>query len=422
MATTNDQTQLVGDFKDVWGDNVVEAFKFAAPIAAAIPFESGNLIGGKYHVPVDLQQEHGFTYSAANATPTLLAPVAGYMADGQVEGSQLYGRSRVGYEAIMRSQQQGKQAVREATKHVVKRLGRSGAKRLEIDLLHGRRSIGTISAQSGASTSRTWTLSDASWASGIWAGMEGATLDVYRTNSAFADTKLNTNAAVVVAAVDVENKQLDVTGNATDLTAIDSYSSSNGYIFFETSSTTASMAGIDAIARNTGTLFNINAATYALWGGNVLTSTGVLSLAKLLNAVGLTASFGAMGMQATALVSPKAFEVLNSDQAALRRYGAEYRSAGNNGFEALEFFSQTGPLKVMSHPFQKDGQAHVVYLEEFHRIGASDLSFIDRGGPSPRLILESADSPSSEMRLQSHQAIYCEMPRHCVVLDGITYS
>jgi len=425
MATTNDQTQLVGDFIDVWGDNVVEAFKFAAPLAARIPFESGNLVGGKYHVPVDLAQEHGFTYAAANTTPTLLASVAGYMADGQVEGSQIYGRSLVAYEAIMRSQQQGKQAVREATKHVVKRLGRSGAKRLEVDLLHGRRGIGVIAAQSGASTTRTWTISDASWAPGIWAGMEGATLDVYRTNSTYADTKLNTTGAagsLYVSAVDIENKQIDVTGNATDLTAIDSYSASNGFIFFETASTTTSMAGIDAISRNVGTLFNINAANYALWGGNVKSSTGVLSLAKILDALSLPASFGMMGMKATCIVSPKSFEVLNSDEAALRRHGAQYRSAGTNGFESLEFYSQTGALEILPHPFQKEGQAHIVALEEFHRIGASDLSFIDRGGGQPRLILESANSPSSEMRLQSHQAIYCEMPRHCVVLDGITYS
>ena len=423
MGVSNDQTQLVGNFKDVWGDNVVELFKFVAPLASRIKFESGTLIGGKYHQPVDLQQEHGFTYSAAANDPVLLAAVAGLMGDAQITGSQIYGRSRVSYEAIMRSQTD-KQAVKQATKHVVKRLGRSGTKRLEIEMLHGQRGIGVISAISGTSTSRVLTISDASWSAGIWAGMENCTLDAYKTVTLYADTKINTNAKIVLASVDVANKKLSVTGNATDLTALDSFAASTGFLFFETASTTASMAGIDAIVRNTGTLFNLSATTYALWGGNTYsTSTGTPSMAKVLDALSMAASFGLQGMKATCLVSPKTFEVLNSDQAALRQYSVNYRAASaENGFEGLMYHGQTGPLEVLSHPFQKDGQAHIIVEEEIHRIGASDLSFVDRGSNGERLILETADSPSSEMRVQSHQAIYSEAPRHMVLLDGITYT
>jgi hypothetical protein len=424
MATTNDQTQLVGDFIDQWGSNVVELFKFMAPLASRIGFESANLIGGKYHQAVDLQTEQGFTYAAAGSTPTLLAAVAGYMGDAQVEGSQIYGRSLVAYEAIMRSQQEGKQAVKNATKYVVRRLGRSGTKRLEIDILHGRIGIGTLSGISGTSTTRVLTISDASWSAGIWAGAENATLDARRTNSTYADTKINANAAIVVTAVNMTAKQISVSGNATDLTALDSYAANNGYLFFETSSPTTSMAGLTTISTNTGSLFNISAATYALWGGNTYsTSTGIPSMAKFLDALSIAASFGLQGMKATAIVSPKCFEVLNSDQAALRDYDVSYRPAtGESGFEGLMYHGQTGPLEILPHPFQMDGQAHIICEEEMHRIGASDLSFVDRGGPSPRLILESANSPSSEMRIQSHQAIYSEAPRHMVYLGGITYG
>lgn len=424
MGTTNDQSALVGNFIDSWGTNVPELFKFMAPLATRIGFEEGNLIGGKYHVMVDLQQEHGFTYAAAGSTPTLLAAVAGQTGDVQVEGSQIYGRANVSYEAIMRSVQEGKQAVRNATKWVVKRLGRSGTKRLEIDILHGRRGIGTISGISGTSTTRVLTISDSSWSAGIWAGMENCTLDARRTASTFADTKINANAAIVVTAVDVANKQISVSGNATDLTSLDSYAANTGFLFFESSSPTTSMAGIDAIVRNTGTLFNVSATNYALWAGNTYSSsTGTPSMSKFLDALSMAASFGLMGMKATAVVSPKCFEVLNSDQAALRKYDVSYRAASaENGSEGLVYHGQTGPLEILSHAFQKDGQAHIIVEEELHRIGASDLSFVDRGGPSPRLILESSTTPASEMRIQSHQAIYSEYPRHMVLLDGITYT
>lgn len=423
MGANNNQTQLVGNFKDVWGNDVVELFKFNAPLASRIKFESAELVGGKYHQPVDLQQEHGFTYSAAANDPTLLPAVAGLMGDAQVTGSQIYGRSRVSYEAIMRSQT-SKQAVKQATKHVVKRLGRSGTKRLEIEMLHGQRGIGTISGISGTSTTRVLTISDETWAAGIWAGMENCTLDAYKTVTTYADTKINANAAIVLTAVDMINKKLSVSGNATDLTALDSFAASTGFLFFETSSTTASMAGIDAIVRNTGTLFNISASNYALWGGNTYsTSTGTPSMAKFLDALSMAASFGLQGMKATLVCSPKCFEVVNSDQAALRKYDVEYRAAkGENGFEGLLYHGQTGPLEILPHPFQKDGLAHIIVEEEIHRIGASDLSFVDRGANGERLILETADSPSSEMRVQSHQAIYSEAPRHMVLIGGITYT
>ena len=422
MAANNDQTALVGNFRQAWGNNVPELFKFVAPLTNRLKFSPPEKeVGGIYHQPVDLQQEHGFTYSAADSTPTLLASVAGKMGDAQIGGSQIFGRSRVTYESIMRSANSA-QAVKQATKHVVRRLGLSGTKRLEIDILHGRRGIGVISAISGTSTTRVLTISDASWAAGIWAGMENCTLDAYRTNAAYADTKINANAPIVLTAVNVTDKKLSVSGNSTDLTSLDSYAASTGFLFFETSSTTASMAGIDTIVRNTGTLFNISATDYALWGGNTYsTSTGTPSMAKFLEALAMAQSFGLQGMKATAIVSPKCYGVLNSDEAALVRHGVA-KKKGENGFESLEYNGSTGPLEILAHAFQKDGLAHIVVEEEIHRVGAQDLDFVSRGANGEKLILEVADSPTSEMRLQSHQAIYCEAPRHMVLLDGITYT
>lgn len=423
MAQANDQTQLVGTFKDVWGDNVVEAFKFAAPISSRVGFETAQLVGGKFHQPVDLQMEHGFVYAASAASVTLATPIAGYLADAQVTGSQMYGRSEVSYEAMMRSQSD-KQAVKEATKHVVRRLGLSATKRLEVQMLHGQKGIGIAGtlATEGGSFTTVVTLSDASWAAGIWAGMENAQVDIYDTTLA---TKRNlvsaADLAVTISAVNVAAKQVTLS-YATARASWDSTFAATDVFFFRTAKPSTEFAGIDTISQNTGTLFNISATTYALWGGNIYSSTGTLSMSKLLDALSLPASFGLMSATAIAVVSPKAFEVLNSDQAALRQFGVNYRSgSAESGFEGLVYHGQTGKLEVLPHPFQKDGQANVFVPEEAKRIGASDLSFIDRGGPQPRLILESANNPASEMRIQSHQAVLLECPRHTVALTGITY-
>lgn len=421
MAQYNDQTELVGTFKSVWGENILELFKYAAPLTNAIPFESAQLVGGVYHQAVDLAFEHGFVYAAADTAPgsiSLATPVAGKVGDAQVTGSQFYGRSHVAYESIMRSQTD-RQAVKEATKIVVRRLGLSAAKRIELQLLHGQRGLGTISsiAAEAGSYYRIVTFTDESWSAGIWAGAEGALCWAYASD---LTTQRNSGNPATVSEVDMSAKTVKFTYTGTG--EISAWAATD-VIFFKTANGSTEFAGIDKISRNTGTLQNISATTYALWGGNIYsTSTGTPSLAKLLDAMAGPASFGLMGQKAVAVVSPKAFEVLNSDQSALRQYGAGYKPANaENGMEGLTFHCQTGTLEVMPHALQKDGLIHIIVPEEMRRIGASDASFIDRGGPQPRLILEAASNPASEMRIQSHQALFVECPRHTVVLAGVTF-
>lgn len=419
MATTNTVGQLTGIFKETYGDSVIDLAKYMARISDRVGFEQAVAIGSKYHQPVRVSMEHGFTYSAAGTSATtsavsLLNPVAGQIADAQVAGAQIIGRHQVDYEAIARSMNGDKSAFISATKEVVRGASAAAVKRLEISMLHGQRGLGIISSVSGSSTTRAWVITDATWSPGIWAALEGATLDVLEPSD--YTTKINTNAAVTVVSVDVANKTVNVSGNATDLGNI----AAADILFFETASASTEMAGLDKILRNTGTLFNISASTYALWGGNVYSNTGPLSFGKLVEAVGLTASYGASA-PACAMVSPRAFEVLNSDQAALRQYDASYSSNAKTGFRGIKFSCQVGDIEIVSNPFQKDGNAHIFVPSETKRIGATDLTFIRRHGDSEALILENSNTAGAEMRCYSHQAIFVEAPRHTVVMDGITY-
>ena len=144
-------------------------------------------------------------------------------------------------------------------------------------------------------------------------------------------------------------------------------------------------------------------------------------MSKILDAVSIAVSYGLMG-DVCAVMSPKAFEVLNADLSALRAYDQSYRSSqSENGSESLVFHAQTGKIKVLSSPFQKDGLCHIFVPEETKRIGATDATFVKRHGTSEALILESATTSGAEMRVYSHQALFVEAPRHAVVMAGITY-
>ena len=415
MGTINTTTTLTGLFKEAYGDNVIGLVPTDAPLCNMVGMEVRQLLGNKYHQPVDVTLEHGFTCAAANAGAVTLLPVSnGVMQDAQFEGAQLIGRSQVDYESIARSAGGGQKAFLSATKQVVKRLARSGAKRLEAQFLHGRRGLGILSAVSGSSTTRTWTITDEQWAAGIWAGSVGATLDVYDTTLA---TKRNTNSAVTITSVSIANKQVLVSGNSTDLSAI----VATDVLFFETGSATTEMAGLDVWTRNTGTLFNVAGGTYEMWQGNTYsTSTGVISMGKILEAVGQTASYGG-SKPVVAVMSPRAFEVLNSDQAALRQYDVSYSQTGKNGFRTLKYAGQTGEITILPHYLQKDGLCFIFCPEEALRVGAQDLSFIKRHGTEEALILENSTTSGAEMRVYSNQCLVIEQPRHTVVMAGITY-
>ena len=421
MAAQNDMSTLVGLFKEAYGSKVIPLTGNRARLCKLLGFVEGKLAenGNLYHQPVVVTNEHGFTAAAANSTPTLLAASSGQMQDAQIAGSQIIGRSNITYEALARAAEGGLRAFTSATKQVVMNLSNTAAKRRELQLLHGQMGIGTLSSISGSLTTRVVVLSVDSWSPGIWAGETGATLDFFAAGP--AGLKLNTNAPLVLTAVNPSTRAITVTGNASDLTTLDSTSAA--VFFWETHSATTEAAGLNKILSNTGTLFNIDAATYPLWAGNVYsTSTGDLTLAKILDAVADPASYGADGKM-LAIIAPKAFEQLNVDAAALRKFDVSYSSSNaKQGHTSLTFYSQNGEIEIMPHPLQKNGHCYIITPEETKRIGAQDISFIKRHGSNETLILESSTTPASEMRVYNNEALLVEQPKHTAIMTGITYS
>jgi hypothetical protein len=181
------------------------------------------------------------------------------------------------------------------------------------------------------------------------------------------------------------------------------------------------MAGLSAIIQNSGTLFNISAATYSLWKGTVVSSVGQISFAKLQDAVGRAANKGLME-KVLVMVSPKAWSVLNADQAALRMFDSSYGSKSlENGAQALTFHGVTGPMEIVAHPLVKDGDAFVVPPDSLMRVGSLDLSFGVPGFDEQFFTLV-PNYGAVELQCIADQAIFCERPAHAVLMTGITYS
>lgn len=409
---------MLGNFKNIYKGPFVDKLPAASKLMRDMPMGDVQVVGDYLAVPVELQHEHGITYAAPRTGPnTLLASNAAQSQQALVEGYQLFGRSRVDYESMAKASSAGEKAFMAATRLIVKRLTKASGKRAEIALLHGRMGIGTIESVSGSSTTRTWTITTGTFVPAIWAGSINATLDVFAAN--YTGTKVNSNAAVVVTGMnfDPATRTVSVSGNATDLTNI----VAGMQIFFETSSPTNDMPGIDyTIQLQSGTLWNISATTYELWRGNVISSSGSPGFGKIIAGVQRAAELG-LEDNTMAYVSPSYFTRLTEDFASLQKFDYSYKAkSGDQGVEEITFHGQTGITKIIPHIYQKPDRVHIVAMDEWRRVGAADLDFKYPNESDP--FFPVPDVGAHELRVYGSFAPFCEAPSHQVVLTGVSYT
>jgi hypothetical protein len=309
------------------------------------------------------------------------------------------------------------------------------SKRIEIALLYGQsdKGIGELETvvASGAGDAVIAGFATDSWAPGIWSGAENCKVVVY-TESGGTYTQINAGVAYAVSNVDLINRRATFTesgGGAALVAAI------NGadpvYLFFESGATGTAgsfafneFAGMDKIISNTGTLFNISASTYALWKSNSFSarSTG-LSLTKILNAVALGVERG-LDEDVVCLVSSKTWADIASDQAALRVYDQSYKSSKlENSAAEFCFHSQNGKIEIHTSIYVKEGEAFIVPLKRFKRVGAIDVTFKMPGRSQQEdFFLELSSQAGYELRCYTDQALFCECPAKCVKITNIVNS
>lgn len=426
-ATTTDPGQLSGLFKEVYGDSLVNLIPDASKITKMIPFVSSEKQeGDKYHQPVIVTNEHGVTYAAAEAGAFALnAAIPMTTKDAYIQGGQILLRSAMSYDAAAKASKSTK-AFKKATQLLVENMMESGTKRLEIALLYGQSGLayndydGSQLVTTPTATSVVFAVTDGHWASGIWAGMEGAQLNMYYNNAGTLTLVSSGDDSIfTVSAVDEANHTVTLTGTATGVTAVDTaIASYDTYLFFYGAKTTE-MYGLKSIITNTGTLFGISAASYGLWAGNSITETGQLTMGKVLKGVGKCVQRG-LQSDCTVLVNPDTWQNLASDIAALRRYDGSYSKAkAVVGAEALEYHGQNGKISIESYNVVKTGDCFILPTKKIKRVGAQDLSF-KTPGREGEIFLHLASYAGYEMRLYTDQAIFIETPAQAGIISGFT--
>lgn len=416
-------SQLSGLFKEAYADDILQLVPEVAMLVKMVDFiEAEKEIGNLYHQPVIVNNEHGVTYAAQNAGAFALnAAIPMTMKDAQVPGAQILLRSAIDYESAARASNNVK-AFKKATTLLVQNMMESIRKRLEIACWYGGDPDGiaqTASSVNGSATSTVVQITTASWATGIWCGMETAQIAFYKNSD---DTLVSSGADAIftVTSVDVDNRKLTVTGTSTGISALDTAISGGACNIFFYGAKATEMSGISKIIQNTTTLFNIDASAYTLWkGNNKNLSSASLSFGQMVSGLAGAVSRG-LDEKVDVFINPITWGNMNTDLAALRRLDGSYsRQKGENGSEELVYHSQNGEIAIHGHSVIKEGEAFALPIKRIKRLGAVDATFKTPGLADDEFFLHLANSAGFELRLYTDQHIFLEMPARCVRYYGI---
>jgi hypothetical protein len=403
MAGENTVTTLNGLFQNVYGDKLKNLIPEGTKLLNKIPFgEREKSLGSFYVQSVILGLEHGITYAGPTDDAfTLDDAIEGAVLPAQIQGSQMMLRSRLGVGAASRASA-GKAAFEEATKYLVRNMLRSMARRVEAGLFYGGVGIGEVGALPGGTVVEILT---AEWAPGIWAGAEKMKIDFYDATS----TTLRGSAQVTAVNMSTRRVTLDAIPGGVIVTDKIYFKGAQGKEF----------VGIHKILTNSGTLFNISAASYNLWRGNELNiSSNPLSFNRVQDAIALAVEKG-LDSEVEVYVNPRAWSDLLTEQSALRRLDESYKtSVTENGSQEITFYGQNGKVAIIPSNFVKEGFAYVLCMEDFMRIGSSDITF-KRPGQGDNFFKDLENSAGYEMRAYCDMALLCVSPGKNTLISGV---
>jgi len=377
------------------------------------PLKGADQLGRKFLWPVCLSYELGFTFGDGTAF-SYNDDVAGVYDEIEIDPNPVVLKSRISIEAADRMAKSDKAVLN----HVALRSGQmkmSLAKVAEVDSLYGRSAVG-IGAISGApvvSTNATITLSAATWAPGIWAGMEGVKLEARTT----AGVLRNTNADLVLVSVDFDNKKVEVSGNATDLAAL----ASTDLLYFKGAYANGQY-GIHYQLDTAGSVFGINNSTYGLWKGNEYSVGGGLTISKVLKGSARAVGKGGLDEDSVLLTSPTTWEGLNSDLAALRSQDSSYKASKSEiGSKAITYHAQFGAIDIVAHPYCMEGFSYLMPKTALRKVGATDITFGVPGKDGEVFEVLEAVAAYQMTGRYSYQMLIPQ-PAKCVLYTGITNS
>lgn len=414
MATISDHvTTASGWFKDVFG-SIIDARPSGVRLLDKLPWEDANKLGQQLSEVVWLTEEHGITYHAGTGTGFNLRPSV--VAESQEltgNAAEIVVRTQTSYKTFSSAVEAGKQAFGGFYRQKVANMKQAGMKRLEITSMHGGRELADITGGiTGSSTTRAFVVTLATWAPWIWTGSKNCPIDVYDSAAL-----VNTNADIVITSVNFSTRTINVSGNATDLTAVDSATAP--FLYFAGSFGEEQVGLIGAVS-NTGTYHGIDASTYELWAGNTIAVGGSqLTWDKIQEGIEEACGKG-LEEDVCLFVSLASWSNLNSDITALRRIDAGYsKNTTSVGTQNIQYQSMNGTVTVIPSGMMKGSEAFFFPESMVGRFGSQDMSFQIMGMKQGNFFKYVDGVAAAESQMYSDQASILRAPAHGALFTGI---
>lgn len=392
--------------KVAYGEGVPELVPDYAMIQKDIKFSQKDLLGDYFEQAVRLALPSGFTRAAGDGTAgafTLNGATGGTQKKAKVYGYQLTLQDQVAYEDLVKAAKGGAQSYKKATAMFWEGMQLSMRKMIEINSLYGNKGIGKLSAYTSGTPSIT--IAESDFAPQIWAGLEGIAIDV------MSGTSSTVRGTVTVVSVDIDTRIVTLSGTVTGAAANDIVYFKGGY--------GKEAPGLFEILSNTGTLFNISAATYTNWKAATHAVDGAFSFQALKKGLGKGVAKGLM-YPINVYTSIGAFDDLAGDIHQLRTVTKDETRKIELGQDEIAYKYAGITATIKPHPMVKNAHALGVVPQFAKRIGAADVSFGMPSDPEARIWFDLEGKAGKEGRMYTHQGIVSEMPGVNVYWSGIT--
>lgn len=390
--------------KVAYGDGVPELVPDIAIVQKDIKFQESALLGDFYEQAVRLVLPGGYTRAKGDGTAGAFAlngSSAGAAKKAKVYGYQLLLQDQLPYEDLSKAAKAGAQAYKQASALFWEGMQLSMRKMLEIMCLYGNVGIGKISATTG---SAQITIAESDWAPQIWAGLEGAAIDIMN------GTTSTVNSTNSILSVNVETRV--ITMAATSTTSV------NDIVYFK-GGYTKEMYGLHSILSNVGTMFNIAANSYSLWKTPSHSVGGAFSFQSLKKGLAKGMNKGLNG-NINIYCSTGALDDLAGDIHQLRQVDkSEVRRIELGQDEVCYKFAGINAI-VKAHPMIKNGHALGVVPQFTKRVGSVDIGYGMPGRTDGKVWFDLEAYAAVEGRMYTHQGIFSEMPGTCVLWTDIT--
>lgn len=420
MAGENTVTQLNSNFKTIYGDRLKWLLSKNLQLIKSFRFKSSAKLGKTYQQPVVLKHEHGFTYAAPGASGAagvaFIAAVPGFIENAEINGSQIFLRSALDYESAAKGAS-SKGAFVDSVGYLIENMWQSSQKRQEIELGYGQQQLGVLTA---ASTTTILTISDATWSPGIWAGQEGATLDI-TDGPGTSNLAVNSTTRGTILSIDMVAKTITLLAALTGAPASGSHR-----VFFgtqksvagtpQTNLVTQSMIGLDGILSNPTALHGINTASYSLWKSEQIALTSNLDIGDIETGIAKIRAKGAEG-DYKLLYSPATQAKLLTNLSALTRFSAG-DSKYKQGADGIVIRCGGMDVEMVDWVYCYEGSAYLINPDDFMRIGASDLTY-KTPGRGDELFILTPGFGSYELQTYQNLSLFCQAPGRQARFTGI---